>query len=126
MIRGVRGAITVQENKEEEILASTKRLLDEMIQANRISPDSVASVFISVTNDVTATFPAKAIRQLEGWTYVPVMCMKEISVPNGIKLCIRIMMHVNTEVAQMDIEHVYLEEAVLLRPDLKKKGSIYT
>ncbi|AYA76835.1 chorismate mutase [Bacillus sp. Y1] len=120
MIRGVRGAITVQENKEEEIIASTKRLLEEMIQANRISPDSVASVFISVTDDVTATFPAKAMRQLEGWTYVPVMCMKEISVPTGIKLCIRVMMHVNTEVAQTDIEHVYLEEAVLLRPDLKK------
>jgi chorismate mutase len=48
------------------------------------------------------------------------MCMKEISVPTGIKLCIRVMMHVNTEVAQTDIEHVYLEEAVLLRPDLKK------
>jgi chorismate mutase len=120
MIRGVRGAITIQENNEEEIIASTKRLLDEMIEANRISPESVASVFISVTDDVTATFPAKAMRLLEGWMYVPVMCMKEITVPTGIKLCIRVMMHVNTELGQADIEHIYLEEAVLLRPDLKK------
>jgi len=120
MIRGVRGAITIRENSEEEIVASTKRLLVEMIKCNQISPESVASVFISVTDDVTAAFPAKAMRLLEGWTYVPVMCMKEMSVPTGLNLCIRVMMHVDTDVRQENIEHIYLEDAIQLRPDLRK------
>ncbi len=68
-----------------------------MIKLNQIHPDSVASVFISTTEDINAAFPAKALRKFEGWTYVPVMCMQEIPVPNSLKMCIRIMMHVNTD-----------------------------
>ncbi len=118
MIRGIRGAITVQENSEIEIMQATDRLLHKMIDENQITPESVASVFISVTDDITDAFPAKALRSLEGWSYVPVMCMKEISVSNALEKCIRVMMHVNTAKSQQEINHVYLEGAVVLRPDL--------
>ncbi|KAB7708911.1 chorismate mutase [Bacillus aerolatus] len=123
MIRGIRGAITVTENTEKEMIDSTDRLIREMVQQNDIQPEDVCSVFISVTDDINAAFPAKALRRLEGWEYVPVMCMNEISVPGSLRQCIRVMMHVNTKVSQQEIHHIYLEEAVRLRPDLQKQSN---
>lgn len=118
MIRGVRGATTVNENDEREIIAATETLIRKMIEENSIEADMVASVFISVTDDITAVFPAKAMRLIDGWKYVPVMCMREIPVTSSLKKCIRVMMHVNTTIPQKDICHIYLEEAIKLRPDL--------
>ncbi|WP_404329114.1 chorismate mutase [Mesobacillus maritimus] len=123
MIRGVRGAITVLENNEVEIVSATQRLAREVIKENGINPESVASVFISVTEDVNAGFPAKALRQIEGWSLVPVMCMQEIPVPGSLSKCIRIMFHVNTDARQEDIKHIYLEGAKALRPDLLKSNN---
>jgi len=118
MIRGVRGATTVNANTEEAIVSATEELLAKLIEVNHIQPDSVASVLISTTEDINAAFPAKALRKFAKWTYVPVMCMREIPVPNALKMCIRIMMHVDTGIAQEKIVHVYLKEAKVLRPDL--------
>ncbi|MBT2701453.1 chorismate mutase [Bacillus sp. ISL-40] len=118
MIRGMRGAITVNQNTEEAIITATEELLEKIIEENHIQPELVASVFISTTEDINAVFPAKALRKFEGWTYVPVMCMQEMPVPNSLKMCVRIMMHVNTTQSQEDINHVYLKGAKVLRPDL--------
>ncbi|WP_338470087.1 chorismate mutase [Niallia sp. XMNu-256] len=117
-VRGVRGAITIKEDTEIAVLQETDRLLREMIKANKIDPEQVASVFISVTDDITNAFPARAMRAIDGWSYVPVMCMKEMAVPHALQKCIRVMMHINTTKRQREIEHIYLEEAVTLRPDL--------
>lgn len=119
-VRGVRGATTVERDEEQEILAATEKLVLEMAQVNQIHPSDIASVIVSTTVDVKAAFPAKAIRSIEGWTYVPVMCTHEIDVPGSIRKCIRVMMTVNTNTAQQDIEHIYQNEAVRLRPDLQK------
>ncbi|HLO11454.1 chorismate mutase [Neobacillus drentensis] len=124
MIRGVRGATTVTENSEEAIVSATEELLTNMIEMNEILPDSVASIFISTTEDVNAAFPAKSLRRFQGWTYVPVMCMREIPVQNSLNMCIRIMMHVNTSKSQEEIQHIYLNEAKSLRPDLDSRLSL--
>src|SRR5687767_935704 len=84
LIRGIRGATTVNENEEDVILKATEELIHEMIRKNDIRPENVAQVIMTVTEDLTATFPAKALRTLSGWTYVPVMRMQEIPVPNGL------------------------------------------
>ncbi|MEH7125296.1 chorismate mutase [Bacillus sp. JJ1503] len=118
MIRGVRGATTINENNEKEIIEATEILLRKMIEENSIDAEMVASVFISVTEDITAVFPAKAMRLIEGWKYVPVMCMREIPVDSSLEKCIRVMMHVNTNISQKDISHIYLGDAIKLRPDL--------
>ncbi|SMQ82478.1 chorismate mutase [Bacillus sp. OV166] len=118
MIRGMRGAITVNLNTEEAIITATEELLEKIIEENHIQPELVASVFISTTEDINAVFPAKALRKFEGWTYVPVMCMQEMPVPDSLKMCVRIMMHVNTTQSQEEINHVYLKGAKVLRPDL--------
>jgi chorismate mutase len=118
MIRGVRGATTINGNTEEAIISATEELLAKLIEVNQIHPDYVASVFISTTEDIDAAFPAKAMRKFAGWTYVPVMCMREMTVPNSLEMCVRIMLHVNTVQSQEEIIHVYLKEAKVLRPDL--------
>jgi chorismate mutase len=118
MIRGVRGAITVNCNTEDSITSATEELLEQLIDENKILPEQVASVFISTTEDLNASFPARALRKFAGWTYVPVMCMRELPVPNSLKMCVRIMMHVNTAVPQEEVVHVYLGGAKVLRPDL--------
>lgn len=120
MFRGVRGATTVDGNTEDAIISATEELLKQMIESNNILPDQVASVLISTTDDVNAVFPAKALRKFADWTYVPVMCMREIPVPNSLQKCVRIMMHVNTTTDQEEIVHVYLKEAMVLRPDLRR------
>lgn len=122
MIRGVRGAITVRQNIADEIVSATKSLLQTMIEQNAISAEDVASVFISATDDINSTFPAKALRSLKDWTFVPVICMRELDIPDALSKCVRVMMHVNTEKAQSEIIHVYLEGAVGLRPDLANES----
>ncbi len=121
LIRGVRGATTVTVNESSAILEATEQLALAMIEANDIEPDAIASVIVSTTPDVTAVFPARAIRSIEGWTFVPVMCTHEMDVPGAIEKCIRIMMHVNTQKGQQDIQHIYQNEAIKLRPDLVKE-----
>ncbi|MFC4712340.1 chorismate mutase [Planococcus dechangensis] len=124
MIRGVRGAITISKNEASEILEQTRRLVLQMAKENDIDPDEVASVIVSTTTDISAAFPAKAVRTIDGWTYVPVMCTHEMDVPGSMPLCIRVMMHVNTKLAQDKVQHVYMNDAVKLRPDLSQKSQV--
>ncbi len=119
MVRGIRGAVTVDNNDEKEIVNATERLLLEIITLNNVIAEDVAHVLITVTEDLNATFPAKALRSLQGWTYVPVMCSREIPVPDSLSNCIRVMLTVNTNAPQREIKHVYLEKAIQLRPDLQ-------
>ncbi|WP_046173717.1 chorismate mutase [Domibacillus indicus] len=120
MVRGIRGAITVPANDGDLMIEATKRLIAEMVKQNNIDPETVCSAFLSATNDLDAMFPAKALREQPGWEYVPVMCMQELTIKGSLERCIRIMMHVDTETAQKNIQHVYLEGAVVLRPDLQQ------
>lgn len=125
MIRGIRGATTVREDQETLVLDATEQLLKQMIEENDARAEDVASVFISVTPDLTSVFPAKAMRRFEEWTYVPVICMQEVPIENSLQRCIRVMLHMNTQKSQKEIHHVYQEEAVILRPDLSNlKSSI--
>lgn len=118
MIRGIRGATTVESDQQEAIVEATLMLLKDMIEKNSIDPEETASVFISTTEDIRSVFPAKALRKIDGWEYVPVMCMREIPVKDALPYCVRVMVHVNTQKKQKDIQHIYHQQAVKLRPDL--------
>tara|TARA_R110002049_G_scaffold185580_3_gene353807 strand:- start:32026 stop:32451 length:426 start_codon:yes stop_codon:yes gene_type:complete len=115
--RGVRGATTVDRDDRDEILSATRQLLALMIRRNQIEAADVCSVIFTVTSDLTAEFPALAARQL-GWIEVPLLCGYEVSVEGSLPMCIRVLMHWNTDKAQSDIHHVYVHGAVKLRPDL--------
>jgi chorismate mutase len=116
--RGIRGATTVADNEAETILQATRELLEAIVKENaNMRPEDIGSAIFTVTEDLTATFPAQAARQM-GWSMVPMMCAREIPVPGSLPRAIRVLVHWNTETQQSDIKHVYLRDAVKLRPDL--------
>src|SRR5688500_12973141 len=121
MIRGIRGATTVTENTEKEITSSTKNLVEMMIQSNNVKPEDVSHIFFSATTDLNASFPAKAVREINGWTYSNIMCIQEINKHNILNLCIHIMTAINTNKNQKEIEKMIKNEAVKIRPDLTKE-----
>jgi len=123
MNRGIRGATTVTCNEEQEILQETLRLLEEIVRRNDLQPEYISNIWITMTQDLDAAFPARAIRQLEGWDLVPLMCSVEIPVKGSLPRCIRFMVQVNTDKSQSEIKHVYLNEAKRLRPDLSGAGA---
>jgi chorismate mutase len=116
--RGIRGAITVDANEENQILDATIFLLNGIVEVNRFQPEDIACVWVTVTHDLDATFPARAIRQMAGWELVPLMCSLEIPVKGSLERCVRLMVLVNTDASQADVRHVYLGGAQALRPDL--------
>lgn len=116
--RGIRGATTVTNNEEAEILRETVILLREIVERNDVIAENISNVWITMTNDLDATFPARAIREIEGWELVPLMCSTEIPVKGSLPKCIRLMVQMNTDKSQSEIRHVYLNEAKKLRPDL--------
>jgi chorismate mutase len=117
-IRGIRGATTVTADKPELILEATRELLEEILRENEsMRPEDVGSALFTVTDDLASTFPAQAARQM-GWGLVPMLCAREIPVLNSLPRVIRVLVHWNTDHSQNEITHVYLREAVKLRPDL--------
>ncbi|HBE68935.1 MAG TPA: chorismate mutase, partial [Planctomycetaceae bacterium] len=117
--RGVRGATTVPENTRDAILLATRQMIALIIRRNNIAAEDIASATFTVTRDIDAEFPALAARQL-GWLEVPLLCGYEIEVPGSLPMCIRVMLHWNTDKPQRDIHHVYIRDAARLRPDLSK------
>jgi len=120
LVRGIRGAITVNSNTKEEIIEKTKELLITLKKENDFKIEDITSIFFSVTSDLNAVFPAQAAREL-GWKQVPLFDMKEIDVPGSLPRCIRILIQINCQKSQKEIKHCYLRGATILRKDLVKK-----
>ncbi|HEX2926157.1 MAG TPA: chorismate mutase [Ruminiclostridium sp.] len=118
-VRAIRGAVTVSDNTKESILAGTRELLIEIVQRNALDSADIISAIFTVTSDLNAAFPAVAAREL-GWSDISLMCTNEIDVPESLKKCIRVLVHINTEKGNSEINHVYLKGARVLRPDLSK------
>jgi chorismate mutase len=119
----VRGATTADENTRDAILDATRKLLTEIVVANDLRPDDLASAIFTTTTDLTAAYPAEAARQL-GWIHVPLLCTNEMEVDSGLQRCIRILLHWNTMQPADQIRHIYLGEAQRLRPDLVAQANM--
>lgn len=115
-VRGIRGATTAEANTRESILAATHELLTELIAANTVDIDTIASAIFSTTPDLNAEYPAAAARVL-GWQDVALLCTHEMNVPLTLPMCIRVLIHWNTSVPAEAVRHIYLKGAVQLRPD---------
>lgn len=116
-VRGVRGATTVDVDAADAITSATAELLEAMLTRNGLAVDDLVSLVFTATPDLTAGFPAAAARSL-GLSDVPLLCAQEIAVPHALPRCIRVLMHVHTDVARSELRHVYLNDAVDLRSDL--------
>lgn len=116
-MRGVRGATTVAANTRSAILEATRELLAEMIERNGVQGGDVASAWFTTTADLNAEFPAVVARRDFDWASAALMCGHEMDVPGALPGCLRILLHINTQLRQDQIEHVYLRGAAVLRPD---------
>ena len=114
--RGLRGATTVEANAREAILEATAELLAELMRANDLQIEDVASALFTTTRDLTAEFPAVAANRM-GFSDTALLCGHEMDVPGSLPMCLRILLHVNTEKAPHELVHVYLRGAKALRPD---------
>ena len=113
---GIRGATTVTLNQREAILEATGELLKQIIAANGVREEDVASVTFTATSDLDAVYPAVAARRL-GWTHTALVCTQEMAISDSLPRCIRVLVHWNTDHPIDQIQHVYLREAQVLRPD---------
>lgn len=112
--KGIRGAITVEENTIEAIKAGTLKLLDEIIEKNNIDKSMISHVIFTVTPDLTAAFPAKFARLERDWTDVAMLCFNEAQIDGAIEKCIRILIVINCEEYFVP-QYVYLKGASNLR-----------
>jgi chorismate mutase len=115
--RGIRGATTVEVNEAEAILEATEELLRQIIAANDVRQEDVASVTFTMTADLDAVYPAVAARRL-GWTHTALICTQEMAVAGSLPRCIRVLVHWNTDRPIDQVQHVYVRRAQALRPDL--------
>lgn len=115
--RGIRGAITVEENSSSAIKDATVELLQSINEANLFNAEDISHVIFTLTKDLTAAFPAKFARDVLKWNNVPMMCFNELNIENSLKMCLRVLVVINTEKKQDEIKHIYLKGAKVLRPD---------
>ena len=117
-IRGIRGATTIKIDSVENVLSATRELLITILEYNpELKTKDIASAIFTTTEDINSAFPALAARQI-GWEHVPMVCAREIPIPDSLPRCIRVLIHWNTTQAQDTIQHIYLQDAKTLRPDL--------
>ena len=115
-LHAIRGAITVERDERELLLAATRELLAEMIERNDMRPEEIVSVIFTLTPDLASEFPALAAREL-GWLEAALLCTMEIPVPGALARTIRVLVHVEFDEPRERVSHVYLRDAIALRPD---------
>lgn len=116
-VRGIRGAVTVEEDAEERVLAATAGLLRELLERNELDADDVVSIVFTATDDLRSAFPSTAARRV-GLDRVPVLCARELDVRRAMPRVVRVLLHAYTERSLDEVAHVYLGEARKLRGDL--------
>jgi chorismate mutase len=112
----LRGAISVERNESQAILAATTELMQALMERNGLGPEDVVSCIFTATNDLDTAFPAAAARAI-GFEAVPLLCAREIDVEGSLARVIRVLIHYYAEEGHT-AHHVYLGEAGSLRKDL--------
>jgi chorismate mutase len=112
----IRGAVSVERDESDEILARTEELMREVMERNQLAPEAMVSCIFTLTPDLHAQFPAVAARRV-GLDQVPLLCAREVDVPGAMPRVIRLLVHYHADDGH-EPRHVYLGEARALREDL--------
>jgi chorismate mutase len=118
-VRALRGATTVDVDDREHLFERVIALFEELFARNELAHDDLISVIITATGDIHSAFPAEAARKC-GLGDVPLLCARELEIEGGTPRCIRVMVHLATDVPRAELHHVYLEGARNLRDDLPR------
>ncbi len=118
-VAALRGATTLDADSRDQVMARTTELLTALLERNGLGARDVISLLFTATDDLTAEFPAAAVREA-GIADVPMLCARELGISgaSNIPLCVRVMAHVSTTRPRSALRHVYLRGARQLRSDL--------
>lgn len=116
-MRALRGATTIDVDTAEQIEERIIALLSELFDRNDIHHDDLISIVFTATSDINSVFPAAPARSF-GLGDVPLLCAQELDIEGGTPLCLRVLIHLNTERGREELHHIYLEGAQGLRDDL--------
>ena len=116
-VRALRGATTVDADTADDVRSRTIELLQAMVARNEVDHDDIISILFTATDDIHSMFPASAAREI-GFGDIPLICARELDIVDATPLCIRVLMHLNTDRSNAELRHVYLEGASGLRDDL--------
>src|SRR5579883_404568 len=72
-------SIAVPENTISAISTASVRLAQALLATAALDPDALLCAFF--TSDLTATYPARAVREALGWSAVPLLCAQEVNPP---------------------------------------------
>lgn len=120
-IRALRGAITVDADTPDEIARHTTALLEALYERNDLGHDDVISILFTATQDLASAPPAASARKF-GLIDVPLLCATEMPVIGSLPLCIRLMLHIESDLPRDQLRHVFLRGATVLRPELAEPG----
>lgn len=135
-VLAARGAIAPVANNAEAITAAGAKLLARVAEVNGIAEADAVFCLFTASPDLDATYPATGARR-HGWTSTPLMSAVEVDVPGGLRGCVRLLLTYQKMVpagetaagppaaataaeAKAQVRHVYLGDAVQLRPDWSK------
>ena len=116
-VRGIRGAVQLEQDTAAEMVKQVSLLLSEMLKVNQVSNEDLISIILTATPDLKSEFPAAAARQI-GLGAIPLLCSVEIDVKDALPRVVRVLMHTYSERELTDIKHIYLGGASVLRKDL--------
>jgi len=116
-VRALRGATTLDSDDASHMSDRVQVLLTELLDRNGVDHDHIVSIIFTATDDIHSGFPAAAARAM-GLGDVPLLCARELDIDGAMPLCIRILMHVESDRQRSEMRHVYLEQARALRDDL--------
>ena len=115
----IRGAISVEKNTADNILKATKKIMNKIVDENKLKKEELVSIISTTTKDLDKVYPGKALREL-GYNLTPILCLQEMKVENSSEKMIRLLLHVDGNIDKSKVKHQYLKKARSLRPDLVK------
>lgn len=120
-LHALRAAITLDVDSPEEVMKRTTALLEALYERNGLTHSDVVSVLFTATADIASAPPAAAARNF-GLLDVPLLCAAEMPVAGSLEMCIRMMLHIDSDVPRSELRHVFLRGATKLRPELAEPG----
>ena len=115
-LAAIRGATTSKGDSDLYIKDAVIELINEFISLNELKKENIISITFTVTKDLTACFPASIARKHFNFDSVAFLDCQQMTVPNDINFCIRMMALVNLKSNKKPV-HPYLKGASNLRPD---------
>ena len=118
MMKAIRGAIQFAEDDKQKISDRVQFLLKKLLKENEISEQDIISIFFSITNDLKSINPAAALRAGGGFAATPLFCAQEPDTEGAMPRVIRVLITCEYSGELNAINHIYLDGAEKLRPDL--------